>query len=74
MPLVSKLALSVNLRAASRLVQKVAGPRLIADTGEWGTYSWNSFLLGEPGVHIFAGTDEIVRNSIAEKVLGMPRD
>jgi alkylation response protein AidB-like acyl-CoA dehydrogenase len=73
-PLVSKLALSINLRAASKLVQRVVGPRLVADTGEWGTYSWNSFVLGEPGVHIFAGTDEIVRNSIAEKVLGMPRD
>jgi hypothetical protein len=73
-PLVSKLALSLNLRAAANLVAKVLGPGLVADTGEWGTFSWNSFVLGEPGVHIFAGTDEIVRNSIAEKFLGMPRD
>ncbi|KAA9164414.1 acyl-CoA dehydrogenase [Amycolatopsis acidicola] len=73
-PLVSKLALSANLRAGAGFVSRVLGPSLIADTGEWGTFSWNSFLLGEPGVHIFAGTDEIVRNSIAEKCLGMPRD
>ncbi|HVV09277.1 acyl-CoA dehydrogenase family protein [Amycolatopsis sp.] len=73
-PLVSKLALSANLRAGADFVSRVLGPSLVADTGEWGTFSWNSFLLGEPGVHIFAGTDEIVRNSIAEKCLGMPRD
>ncbi|WP_142060411.1 acyl-CoA dehydrogenase family protein [Pseudarthrobacter sp. B4EP4b] len=73
-PLISKLALSNNLRRASDLVGKVLGPKATADNGEWGTYSWNSLLLGEPGVHIFAGTDEIVRNSIAEKVLGLPRD
>jgi alkylation response protein AidB-like acyl-CoA dehydrogenase len=73
-PLVSKLALSNNLRRASHLAGEVLGPRLAADDGEWGTFSWNSLVLGEPGVHIFAGTDEIVRNSIAEKVLGLPRD
>ncbi|MBT2535458.1 acyl-CoA dehydrogenase family protein [Arthrobacter sp. ISL-69] len=73
-PLVSKLALSFNLRRASQLAGQVLGPRLTADGGEWGTFSWNSLVLGEPGVHIFAGTDEIVRNSLAEKVLGLPRD
>jgi alkylation response protein AidB-like acyl-CoA dehydrogenase len=72
--LAGKLALSANLRQAATLVSQVLGARLTADTGEWGTYSWNSFLLGEPGVHIFAGTDEIVRNSLAERFLGMPRD
>ncbi|WP_369046549.1 acyl-CoA dehydrogenase family protein [Sinomonas sp. P10A9] len=73
-PLVSKLALSFNLRRASQLVSQVLGPKLTADGGEWGTFSWNSLILGEPGVHIFAGTDEIVRNSLAEKVLGQPRE
>ncbi|WP_189094252.1 acyl-CoA dehydrogenase family protein [Nocardia jinanensis] len=73
-PLLSKLALSANLRRASELAGKILGPKITADTGEWGTFSWNSLVLGEPGVHIFAGTDEIIRNSIAEKVLGLPRD
>ncbi|PBC51540.1 acyl-CoA dehydrogenase family protein [Rhodococcus sp. ACPA1] len=73
-PLLSKLALSINLRRASELAGKVLGAKATADTGEWGTYSWNSLVLGEPGVHIFAGTDEIIRNSVAEKVLGLPRD
>lgn len=73
-PLVSKLSLSVNMRATADFVSAVLGPKLTADTDEWGTFSWNSFILGEPGVHIFAGTDEIVRNSIAERYLGMPRD
>ncbi|MFW0786378.1 acyl-CoA dehydrogenase family protein [Gordonia sp. CPCC 206044] len=73
-PLLSKLALSTNLRRASELAGRVLGAKLTADTGEWGTFSWNSLVLGEPGVHIFAGTDEIIRNSAAEKVLGLPRD
>ncbi|MFC3242161.1 acyl-CoA dehydrogenase family protein [Gordonia humi] len=73
-PLASKLALSFNLRRAANLATQVLGPKLAADNGEWGTFSWNSLVLGEPGVHIFAGTDEIVRNSLAEKVLGQPRD
>lgn len=73
-PLLSKLALSTNLRRASELASKVLGAKASADTGEWGTFSWNSLILGEPGVHIFAGTDEIIRNSVAEKVLGLPKD
>jgi alkylation response protein AidB-like acyl-CoA dehydrogenase len=73
-PMLSKLALSRNLRCAAELAGKVLGAKATADTSEWGTFSWNSLILGEPGVHIFAGTDEIIRNSVAEKVLGFPRD
>jgi alkylation response protein AidB-like acyl-CoA dehydrogenase len=70
-PMLAKLALSQNVRGASRLAITALGDRLTADTGAPGTFAWNDFVLGEPGIHIVAGTDEIVRNNIARQVLGL---
>jgi alkylation response protein AidB-like acyl-CoA dehydrogenase len=50
------------------------GPRLIADSGEWGTWAWREFVLGVPGFRLGGGTDEIQRNILAERVLGLPKD
>ena len=50
------------------------GPRMIADTGEWGTYAWNEFVLGVPGMRIAGGTDEVMRNIVGERVLGLPKE
>jgi acyl-CoA dehydrogenase len=70
----SKLALTANMRAVSDLVSQVLGPRLIADTGEWGTYAWGKFLLGTSGLRIAGGTDEVLRKITAEQVLGLPKE
>ena len=56
----------------SDVATELLGPRLAADTGEWGTYAWTEHLLGAPGYRIAGGTDEIQRNVIAERVLGLP--
>ena len=48
------------------------GPRLVADAGEWGTYAWSAHVVGAPGYRIAGGSDEIQRNIIAERVLGLP--
>jgi alkylation response protein AidB-like acyl-CoA dehydrogenase len=69
-----KLALTANLRALSDLVALALGPRLIADTGEDATFAWTEFLLGVPGMRIGGGTDEVQRNIIAERVLGLPKE
>ena len=69
-----KLLWTQNLQRVSRTVTELLGPRLVADTGEWGTYAWSKFVLGVPGIRISAGTDEIMRNTLAERVLGLPRD
>jgi alkylation response protein AidB-like acyl-CoA dehydrogenase len=68
-----KVALTDNLAAVARLVTHWVGPRLTADSGEWGTYAWAAFILGIPGMRLGGGTDEIQRNIVAERVLGLPR-
>jgi alkylation response protein AidB-like acyl-CoA dehydrogenase len=68
------LALAQNLQQLSDLVAQILGPKLAVDTDEWGAYSWSTFVLGVPGYRIGGGTDEILRNIIAERVLGLPRE
>ena len=41
--------------------------RLVADTGEWGTYGWGEHVLGAPGYRIAGGSDEVQRNIIGER-------
>jgi alkylation response protein AidB-like acyl-CoA dehydrogenase len=71
---IAKLALTENLRRVGSAASSVLGPRLGADTGEWGTYSWSTFVLGVPGMRVAGGTDEVMRNIIGERVLGLPKD
>jgi len=70
----AKLALTQNMTRAAEFVAHVLGPRLTADTGEWGTYSWNQFVVGVPGMRIAGGSDEVLRNIISERVLGLPKE
>jgi alkylation response protein AidB-like acyl-CoA dehydrogenase len=70
----SKLALTENLAALSNLMSLALGPRLLADTGEWGTFAWTEFVLGVPGFRLGGGTDEIQRNIVGERVLGLPKE
>jgi acyl-CoA dehydrogenase len=71
---IAKLALTQNMWRTAQFVAQVLGPRITADTGEWGTYSWSGFVLGIPGMRIAGGSDEVMRNVVAERVLGMPKD
>ena len=64
----------MNMRRMGEFVADVLGPKLIADTGEWGTYAWSQFVLGTPGMRIAGGTDEVMRNIVGERVLGLPKD
>lgn len=69
-----KLALTANLQALSDLVSIVLGPKLIADTGQPQSFAWSELVLGVPGMRIGGGTDEIHRNTVAERALGLPKD
>jgi alkylation response protein AidB-like acyl-CoA dehydrogenase len=69
----NKIALSGNMARLGEYVAEVLGPRVAADTGEWGTYAWTSVILGAPGYRLGGGTDEVLKNMIAQRVLGLPR-
>ena len=69
----NKIALSDNLRRLGEFVGEVLGPELVADTGEWGTYAWSGLVLGAPGFRLGGGTDEVLKNTVAQRVLGLPR-
>ena len=71
---IGKLALTQNMQRVSALLADLLGPRLVADSGEWGTYSWSEFVLGVPGMRVAGGTDEIMKNIVGERVLGLPRE
>jgi len=71
---IAKMALTRNMQMTAEFVAGVLGPRMVADTGEWGTYAWNKFLLGVPGMRVAGGTDEVLRNIVSERVLGLPKE
>ena len=71
---IAKLALTQNLTATGEFVARVLGPRITADSGEWGTFAWAKFVVGIPGMRIAGGTDEVLRNIVGERVLGLPKE
>ena len=70
----AKLAGTQNMLKMGDFVSKVLGPKMVADSGEWGTYAWSQLVVGTPGARIAGGSDEVMRNIIGERVLGLPKD
>ena len=71
---IAKLAGTQLAMDLSDFVSSVLGPKLTADTGEWGTYAWSQFVVGNPGMRIAGGSDEVMRNIVGERVLGLPKE
>ncbi|MGV0656385.1 acyl-CoA dehydrogenase family protein [Mycolicibacterium thermoresistibile] len=71
---IAKLMHARNVTRAAHFAAGVLGPRIVADTGEWGTYAWSDLLLASPALRILGGTEEIMKNILAEQVLGLPKD
>jgi len=72
--MIGKMHNTVVNRQLVALLTEVLGARLVADTGEWGTFAWTEYLTSTPGMRIGGGTEEIVRNTVAERVLGLPKE
>jgi acyl-CoA dehydrogenase len=71
---IAKLASTQNMQRIAEMLVPILGPRLVADSGEWGTYAWTEYILGIPGGRIAGGTDEVMRNIVGERVLGLPKE
>lgn len=54
---------------------ELLGPEgLLADSDAPANGDWQDAFLGTPGLRIGGGTDQIQRNIIAERILGLPKD
>jgi alkylation response protein AidB-like acyl-CoA dehydrogenase len=71
---IAKLSMTQNFQRLADLLSVMLGPRLTADTGEWGTYAFGELVLGVPGMRVAGGTDEVMRNIVGERVLGLPKE
>ena len=71
---IGKLVASQNLTRLGEVAAELLGGRIAADTGEPEAFAWTEHLLGAPGYRLAGGTDEIQRNVIGERVLGLPRE
>jgi alkylation response protein AidB-like acyl-CoA dehydrogenase len=71
---IAKLSLTQNMWRMAQFVTRVLGPKITADQGEWGTFAWSQFVLGVPGMRIAGGSDEVMKNIVGERVLGLPKD
>ncbi len=70
----AKLSLTANMVRTCQVLGSLLGPALAADTGAWGTFAWSQFLLGVPAMRIAGGSDEVLRNILGERVLGLPKE
>ena len=73
-PAATKYAAARHMNWASSMIARLLGPRICADTGEWGTYAWKQLLLGACAIRIGGGTDEVMKNGGGEGVLGLPKE
>jgi alkylation response protein AidB-like acyl-CoA dehydrogenase len=71
---IAKLTLTNNMLRICDFLGLALGPKLIADSGEWGTFAWAELVLGVPGMRVAGGTDEVMHNIIGERVLGLPKE
>ncbi|MDW3214683.1 MAG: acyl-CoA dehydrogenase family protein [Ilumatobacteraceae bacterium] len=69
----TKLALTEVVAGMCELASRTLGASLVAGDRPEGA-AWAEFVLGAPGLKIGGGTDEVLKNNVAERILGLPRE
>ena len=72
-PSILKLFIAINRVQTGNLACQIAGPAAVAGDAE--PTAWiQSELLGRYGISIGGGTNEVQRNNLAERALGLPKE
>ena len=69
---IGKLVASDLLVQTGELAADLLGHQILGDDSA--DFAWTEHLLGAPGYRLAGGTDQIQRNVIAERVLGLPAE
>jgi alkylation response protein AidB-like acyl-CoA dehydrogenase len=67
---IGKLSGARLITAMGEVAVELAGVGATAGAGD--DYRWHEPLLGSPAAHIAGGSDEVMKNIIGERVLGLP--
>ncbi len=74
-PSIGKLWRTIQGRAAAQVAHTLNGPRAVAWSGDDSDADyWQYHVLNCRGMSLGGGTDEIQRNTLGERVLGLPRE
>jgi alkylation response protein AidB-like acyl-CoA dehydrogenase len=72
---VVKLAFSQHAARTGELVMRILGPEATLDGSDAPAHGlWQDYFLNQYQVRIGGGTDEVQKNTIGERVLGLPRE
>ena len=72
-PGIMKLFAAESKRRSGDLAVELGGLAVVAETGEPARWARHE-LMGRYAVSIGGGTNEVMRNNVAERVLGLPRE
>ena len=63
-----------RMQCVSDLTMEALGADIAVDTGDPDSFTWTQQLLGVPGYRIAGGSDQIQKNIIGERLLGLPAE